>query len=483
MPSTLSGPKRTVLVLALIGAGCVGAGTAANAAGLEDALPSPSSEVPAQSDSGGAASGATVGDTAAARSPEPEAGSASGTAPRGVADADATADTGPDFAAEPGPVPEPAVAADATPNGIYADWTLSGANPSWSGTTTLPGAVNFPPATYGTNSTTPTIPSGTSAFLGPSTPFGAVFGSSEAEAYLSLRTAAGITPSTTTFTFDTATPPFGWGFALGDIDADSITISGADKTGRALTAAELGFTSVFNYCMATPQPGSCTTGPFTDVPTWDLATATLTGNVADTQGAAAWFMPTERIRTLTFVFSALSGNPIYQVWFAAVLGEIAGDVTTTDPSGTSNPASGVALTLGYPDGDSILDQSGNPIRPKTGADGSFVQTGLVAGTYDIAVIPPPGYTVRGAATLAAVASTPAGDPVQFALTAAGAGPGPAPSAGGAGEVAALPARGPLSDAGSRLPGTGGGGVLLTLAALLVCAGLCLTRTGELHGRV
>lgn len=374
--------------------------------------------------------------------------------------------------------PDPQVVATAAPDATYADWTLSGANPSWSGTTTLPGAVNFPPAHYATNSTTPTIPSGASSFLGPETPFGAVFGSSQSEPYLNLRTAAGLTPSTTTFTFDTATPPFGWGFALGDIDADAVTISGSDKSGNALTAAELGFMGVFNYCSVSPRPGSCTAGPFTDVPTWDSASATLTGNVNDTQGAAAWFMPVARIKTLTFDFSALSGNPIYQVWFAALLGEIRGDVMMGDAPSTTTPASGVSVSLGYPDGDPVVDQSGNPIRPATGADGAFDQTGLVAGRYAVTVLPPSGYSVSGDATVAAVASTPAGDPVHFTLLAPGAGPGPGSGPGSPGDVAnPVPDLRAASAAGSSLPGTGGGGVVLTLAVLLLGGGACLRRLG------
>ena len=77
----------------------------------------------------------------------------------------------------------------------------------------IPGATTLAPAAFTTNSNSPTLPSGVSAFLNTATPFGAAFGSSQDHVYLSPRLAAGNTPSTTTFTFASPTPPSGWGFA------------------------------------------------------------------------------------------------------------------------------------------------------------------------------------------------------------------------------------------------------------------------------
>lgn len=256
MESPASRVSLAAVLVALVGVAFLAWGPIARAA-QSDAVPAVGEADPAST-----AEEAPAADEPAAEAPDQKA------EPEPEADPRPAPDPAPDPAvaspsaatpAEEEASAAPAITADAAPASTYADWTVGGANPSWTGTTTLPGAVNFPLAGFVTDSTTPTIPSGASSFLGPLTPFGAVFGSSQDEPYLNVRTAVGITPSTTTFTFDTATPPFGWGFALGDIDADTVTISGTDKAGDALTPAELGFMGVFNYCSVSPQPGSCTT--------------------------------------------------------------------------------------------------------------------------------------------------------------------------------------------------------------------------------
>ena len=109
---------------------------------------------------------------------------------------------------------------------------------------------------------------------------------------VNVSTANGITTSTTKLAFDAPTPASGWAFALGDIDADQVEISGTDTAGHPLTAADLGFAGVFNYCAVSPKPGGCTgPGPFTDVPTWHPGSARLVGNGPDTFGASGWFVP------------------------------------------------------------------------------------------------------------------------------------------------------------------------------------------------
>lgn len=205
-------------------------------------------------------------------------------------------------------------AAAATP--AYADWTLQSGTPD-TGTMTVP-LGGFPAATYTTNASTTTLPTGASTWLNTATPFGARFGSSENKAYLNQNLSfAATNPAVITYTFDTATAASGWGFALGDIDADQVTLAATDENGAALSADDLGFQSVFNYCGSSPKPSSCPAGFQTDVPTWNPATMTLVGNVADTQGAAGWFAPTKRVKTLTMTFQKQTGSPTYQTWFAA----------------------------------------------------------------------------------------------------------------------------------------------------------------------
>jgi hypothetical protein len=80
--------------------------------------------------------------------------------------------------------------------------------PSSTGTLAVPGS-QVPNATFQTDGDNPLVPSGASAFLGASTPFGAEFGTSQNHPYLVLRT-DGTAPSTTTFTFAGPTPTSGW---------------------------------------------------------------------------------------------------------------------------------------------------------------------------------------------------------------------------------------------------------------------------------
>jgi uncharacterized repeat protein (TIGR01451 family) len=195
----------------------------------------------------------------------------------------------------------------------YAEWELSGQ----AGTFTVPGA-GFPSGTLATDTTTLRAPSGKSTYLGYSTPFGQEFGESYNHTYLSFGTARRGKPSTTTITFNAATPAGDWGFTLGDIDADKAKVSAVGKDGKALTVAELGWKGAFNYCdVPRYRPSSCTRRVYTDVPTWDQSTSTLVGSGSDTDGASGWFMPTKSVKTLTIEFSVQSGIPIGQLWIAA----------------------------------------------------------------------------------------------------------------------------------------------------------------------
>jgi hypothetical protein len=286
----------------------------------------------------------------------------------------------------------PVVAASTAPaatGSAYAAWTVSGANPSWTGTLAIP-ATGFPGGTFTSDGSSPTIPSGASAFLGASTPFGAVFGSSANQPYLSLRTAAGNAPSTTTFTFATPTPASGWAFAFGDVDADQVQVSATDATGAPVAVGGLGFQQSFNYCTNVPKPSGCGAGPFTDTPVWNPGTSTLVGNGVDTDGASGWFRPTTAIKTLTFRFSRLAGIPIYQVWFAALTASIGGQVTATDTAGADEPSAGTTVELLHPDDTPVLDASSNPVTTTTAADGSFTFPGVVEAPFHVAVDPPAG---------------------------------------------------------------------------------------------
>ena len=121
---------------------------------------------------------------------------------------------------------------------------------------------------------------------------------------------------------------------VADIDADQVTVTATLADGSPATPADLGFQGVFNLCDVTPRPGGCP-GPLPgDVPTWDPATATLTGNAtgADSFGAAGWFEPQLPLRSLTLTFAWRAGLPIYQTWFASRRQDVTGAVTVAEDS-------------------------------------------------------------------------------------------------------------------------------------------------------
>ena len=125
----------------------------------------------------------------------------------------------------------------------YATWTVGGGAGAFTGTMTV-GVPGFPAATFSSNATTASgvgIQSGASTFLSAATPFGAVFGSSLNQPYANIRYATGQGPSTTTFAFAAPTPSAGWGFAVGDVDADTVRISATDAGGNPVPVAALGF--------------------------------------------------------------------------------------------------------------------------------------------------------------------------------------------------------------------------------------------------
>lgn len=199
-------------------------------------------------------------------------------------------------------------------SGTYSRWTdLSTSPDSFAGA--FP-STNFPALTAAAVSGTPeaSISSATSATLTGSTPFGARFGSSSGDQYLGIQGATSTGPVDVVLTFEAPAPAGRWGFAVGDVDAESIVVSATKEGGSALTASELGWQGAFNYTSAS------------EVPTWNAGTQTVEGNSLDTSGASGWFVPTADVKTLTLRQVRLSGSPAYQVW-----------VATDDTAVTSSP--------------------------------------------------------------------------------------------------------------------------------------------------
>jgi hypothetical protein len=216
--------------------------------------------------------------------------------------------------------------------GEYGVWTSA---TSQSGTFSLGTDGNGflqPAAAWSSTATNVTFPTGASTWLGPTTPFGAYFGSSQGRAYMNQNLGPSSGPSVITYTFGSVTPTGNWGFTLGDIDADRVRITAEDSLGNPVSTGGW-YESSFNYCNVSPKPGGCPAGSHTDTPTWDPATQTLTGNGSDTSGAAAWFRPTASIETLTFTFTRITGLPVYQTWFAV------DEMPTPTPSPTTTSPS------------------------------------------------------------------------------------------------------------------------------------------------
>jgi len=302
-----------------------------------------------------------------------------------------------------------ATSASAAPAGHWGTFTLSGSSKDYTGTMTLPG---FPDTTFTSNSRQSTVISGASTWQGPSTGPGSTYGSSRGNTYINQRPNAdspnAAAASTTTYTFDGATPGNGsWSFVLGDIDADQATISATLQGGAPATAAQLGYQSSYNSCSAVSAGGwSCPADPGgvpagQDKPTWDAATRTLTGNAAanDTSGATAWFTPTVPLATLTITYQQRSGFPVYQTWFANRTAAITGTATL---DGTPIPGATVTVTA----------PRGTQYTTTTGADGtySFPELPVIAG-YTVAITPPPGATGEPTRTGVSLGTVPGTDQV------------------------------------------------------------------------
>ncbi|GAA1929018.1 carboxypeptidase regulatory-like domain-containing protein [Nocardioides hwasunensis] len=250
--------------------------------------------------------------------------------------------------------------------------------------TTMTQQPGFPAATVTSDSRSPvSLPAGASTFLGASTPPGQKYGSSAGNAYLLLRPKAdtATTPSTTTYTFDSPTPDIGWAFVLGDIDSDAVRVSATDASGGAVPAATIAswWRGAFNYAGGT------------DVPTFDAADATLTGNAtaADTDGASGWFEPTTRLTSLTFTFTRRAGFPVYQTWFVSRARPIGG--TVSSPPGNACSPAQATLTLVSPFGEPLATT-----QPAADGTYSFGQFATQAG-YVVRISVPDTCAIVGAA--------------------------------------------------------------------------------------
>jgi hypothetical protein len=279
----------------------------------------------------------------------------------------------------------PASAATGTP---WADWSaMTGSGGAYTGSVQIASAELKADYTSDSRAGSVGVVSGASVWLSAATDVGAKYGSSRDQQYLNLRPRADspTAPSETTYSFSRPTPTSNWTFVLGDIDADQVRITAIGPGGNTLTAAELGFRGGFNYCAPGLAGKPSCTGDAADVPHWDAAARTLTGNATatDTSGAAAWFEPNAPISSLTFTFTRRAGFPVYQTWFAAITRTISGTVTDTT---AGSPSSGTVVRLIGAYGEALGETT-------TSTDGTYSFPDVLATDgYRVVITPPTGKT-------------------------------------------------------------------------------------------
>jgi hypothetical protein len=219
----------------------------------------------------------------------------------------------------------PTVSQAVSGTGVYGVWSASGG----SGEVTFPGTT-FPSASFTSIDSTQTVAK--SQTLIASSPFGLQYGSSRGATYLLTAVASGQTTGSVTLTFDSAPIAGTWGLALGDVDAENVTVTAKDSAGRKLNMNEF-FIESFNT--ATGQ---------TDTPTWNPRTETLMGSGTDTTGASAWFTPSGDIKTITLTQKKLSGFPQYALWIATDLEQPTPVASATSSSAAPSASASVSAS-------------------------------------------------------------------------------------------------------------------------------------------
>jgi hypothetical protein len=339
----------------------------------------------------------------------------------------------------------PAVAAPGDRAGVYSVW--AGGPPS-----AVSIAPGFPNATV--SSDDPSLSVASTATLTAASPPGALFGTSSGYQHLSFSPRSlggGAWASTsTTLTFESPTPTYGWAFILGDIDSEIVIVTASGPDGP-VSGAELGFVSAFD--LTAPEV----------IAVWDPATGELSAPTGDdTAGSTAWFRPTVALTSLTVTTVRRQGSPTAYLWLAAQTAALAG-ILTDARSGDPEPVPGAVVDITGPDGASLPGAGGVPLEAITDESGAF----------EVDIFPVPvelvGAAADGATSIVDVLPEPVeADPSLYSY----------PSAVTV-QVGAVPA---VVPAAPQLPPTGLSPILaLALAVTLGCAGVILTRI-RLSGR-
>jgi hypothetical protein len=377
-------------------------------------------------------------------------------------------------------VPLGAAAVDAGRIGAFPTWSVA----AGTATGTFTGSAAMPALEVTSSGNGFGTATGASAFLGASTGFGAEFGSSRLQPYLTVGT-SGVSTSTTSVSFGAA-PAGQWGFALGDIDADWAFLRAYDAAGNPLSSAgdlsALGFRGTGNYCLNSPKPSTCGSGAASDAPVWittptavdstclgvttttNYVPGTLRGNVADSSGAYGWFAPSASVARVDILFGALCGIPTFQLWVAgsAPIATITGTVTPSVPSATL--PTGVIAALRDADSAPVLDSAEQPVTAPVEADGSFqFDVAQQAEPFEIAFVVPAGV----APIAPIVAPADSANPAPLTITAVVVDAGVAPV---------------VDPAEPALAPTGPNEVLAPLAVAILASGLLLVGLARVRAR-
>ncbi|MBM6399830.1 carboxypeptidase-like regulatory domain-containing protein [Phycicoccus sonneratiae] len=291
-------------------------------------------------------------------------------------------------------------AASAAPSEGYADWTLSGSGGAYTATA-ADLATGFPAVSLTSTSAAPaSVGTGTTTWVPAGTGFGAAFGSSRGREYLGLRPAANnaTSPSDTTLTFAAPTPVGGWGLALGDLEAETIEVTGTDPDGNPVSGAQLGLVEAFSFCDASPRSAACSgqSAPY-DLPTATVLADRVTATdprcpsdptTCDTVGETVWLSPTVPLGSLTIRSRWDQGLPTYLLWLATAEHAVSGTVTAPCEA----DGSGIDVE--------VLDPADDVVATATTTTGGTWQvSGLLArDDWRVRVVPPAGTAPSGAAT-------------------------------------------------------------------------------------
>ncbi|MGI8880814.1 MAG: hypothetical protein ACR2KJ_09995 [Jatrophihabitans sp.] len=195
-------------------------------------------------------------------------------------------------------------------------------------------------------------------------------------------------------TFAAPTPATGWGFSLGDIDAESVRIIPLDADGNDLPVSVLGYQGSFDY----DASDNATDG--VDLPTWNAGAGLLSGHgtmdptnkLNDTRGGVPLVRADPApLRAALRVDEPHPGSPQWQLWIAARTASVTGKVET--PAG--EPVPNAIVELETPAGDPLPGSPDAPTQVKTDEQGVYVFPAAVRQPVVVVVLPPAHDTAVG----------------------------------------------------------------------------------------